>query len=274
MSIKVRVINDVSNIPELEPTEFKLINTITTGVYNGIWSPYVLPNELYVHYFKNIYGAVGLGFGFEQDFEVNTSRWKSAVRYRQNTEFFSGAKTWHHVNDLSIKVFTDEGLKRPFKEFREIAQGINQDYNVNWLKTEQNSAFRVAQSAEHWHQITDEEDLFPWLRYQTAGDGKVRPMHAEWDGITRPVKDPFWDDHFPPNDFGCRCIITQLENGRKTDLRGVPKNDSKVFSNNPGTSGVIFPKTGHPYFKVPAEFKEAKDNNFGFVSPDKIRKSS
>ena len=260
-------INQQTAEPDLEPTKFNKMTAITGAIYAGIYNPFFLPNDLYVYYFTNIYGAVGLGYGYADNFVFDSPRWKSAMNYRANIESFSGCKTFHQVNTLSKKVFNPDGTKRSFTEFRNIAQGINANYNVNWLKTEQNAAFRVAQSAEHWHQIQDDKDVLPWLQYQTVGDSKVRPEHAAWDGITRPVDDDFWLTHMPPNDFGCRCIVIQLEEGHKTRLTGIPENKSKVFSNNPGKSGTIFPKTGHPYFDVPNDFKSAKSNNFGFVTP-------
>jgi len=268
-SSSVKILNFDPLAPEeLEPGKFADMAAVTAAVYSGEFSRSFLPNQLYVHYFSNIHGAVGMAFGFEKDFEVDTSRWKSARAYKRNVEFFSGCKTFHHVGELSDAVFDADGFKRSWTEFREVAQKINTNYNLNWLKTEMNSAFSVAQAAENWHQIHDEKDIFNSLTYQTAGDAAVRPEHAAWDGITRPVDDPFWDEHYPPNDFGCRCIVIQVRSERKTDLRGAPKNTSKVFANNAGKSGVIFPKTGHPYFRVPEEYKTAKYTNFGLITPE------
>jgi SPP1 gp7 family putative phage head morphogenesis protein len=163
-------------------------------------------------------------------------------------------------------VFNEDGFKRKFSEFKAKALEINENYNINWLKTEQNAAFRISQSAESWQQFEQEKGIFPLLMYQTVKDNRVRQEHARWDGIIRPVNNPFWNDRMPPNDFGCRCIVIQLREGKVSDLRGVPKNKSKVFSNNPGKTGVIFPKTGIPY-KIPNEYKKAASENFGLVTP-------
>jgi hypothetical protein len=34
-----------------------------------------------------------------------------------------------------------------------------------------------------------------------------RPQHAAWNGLTLPVEHAFWQAHFPPNGWGCRCRI-------------------------------------------------------------------
>lgn len=62
-----------------------------------------------------------------------------------------------------------------------------------------------AYQAGRWRAIQEYKKEIPWLEYRTVGDGKVRDSHAALDGIILPADDPFWKDHFPPWDFGCRC---------------------------------------------------------------------
>jgi len=268
--------------PELDPTKYddeKLIK----GIYSGAINPLFLPNDLYSFHYLNLMGGVGFGIGLPSEFEIGTGFYKSTLAYKKNLESFSGVKTFHQTQDLSKQVFDTEGLKRPFKEFKDIATRINLDYNINWLKTEQNAAFRVAQSAEQWQNTQDQKEVFPMLKYVTVGDERVRHTHAAYDGIIKPVNSSFWDTRMPINDWGCRCIVVQLRSGKETNLKKhlsgynlkadkknqvkTLKNHSKTFANNAGKSGVIFPKTGHPYYKIPSEFKRAQNNNFEFTTP-------
>jgi SPP1 gp7 family putative phage head morphogenesis protein len=69
---------------------------------------------------------------------------------------------------------------------------------------------RTAHAAGYWERIQDTKDALPYLRYQTAGDDRVRPEHAAWDGVTLPVDDAWWDVHNPPCDWGCRCTVIQM----------------------------------------------------------------
>jgi hypothetical protein len=95
------------------------------------------------------------------------------------------------------------------------------------------------------------------LRYSTAKDAKVRPEHAALDGVTLPVDDPFWDMYFPPNDWGCRCDVVQIANGKITDKDKIVAPENKpMFQNNVGKTGIIFPEK-HPYYKVSKEEKTA-----------------
>ena len=66
---------------------------------------------------------------------------------------------------------------------------------------------RSAHMAGRWAQIQANKDRKPYLQYLTAGDSRVRPQHRQWDGLVYPVDHPFWDTHYPPNGWGCRCTI-------------------------------------------------------------------
>lgn len=272
-----------SSDPDLDPTKFNDEDDLIKGVYTNKYNANKLQNSLYEHHYLNNEGGVGLGFGLPEDFPKNSLRWESAMSYKQNIEFFSGSKTWQQTVLLRDSVFDADGKKLPFAKFKEVAKEINKEYNVNWLRTEQNGAFRISQSAESWHIFQEEKELFPMLKYQTVADGRVRPEHAAYDNIVKPVNDSFWDTRMPPNDWGCRCIAIQLRDGEPTNLnehlesynKRVPKeqrvdslkNPSKVFNNNPGKSGVIYARTKHPYFTVPQQFKSAQKRNFDLVTP-------
>jgi len=50
-----------------------------------------------------------------------------------------------------------------------------------------------------------QEDVFPFWEYLSLGDGKVRPAHAALNHKVCPADSPFWHDHSPPWQWGCRC---------------------------------------------------------------------
>ena len=73
---------------------------------------------------------------------------------------------------------------------------------------------RMAYSAGLWQRIERNKKTHPYIRYITMHDEKVRLSHRAWDNVTLPVDHPFWDTHFPPNGWRCRCramSITQAE---------------------------------------------------------------
>jgi SPP1 gp7 family putative phage head morphogenesis protein len=67
-----------------------------------------------------------------------------------------------------------------------------------------------AYAAGRWRQQTATREALPYWKYLTAGDAHVRPEHAALDGLVLPADDPFWDGHYPPWDFGCRCVVAAL----------------------------------------------------------------
>jgi SPP1 gp7 family putative phage head morphogenesis protein len=216
-----------------------------SGIYAGSITLSKLPAELSSFTFEEIMAFVIEGFG-ELDSDLKVARMAS---YNGNITAFSGAKTFQEVKDLNNFVFMEDGTKRPFKEFRGFAENINDKYNKVWLKTEQDTSFAVSQNADKWLDFEADKEDFPMLKYQTAADERVRPEHADWDNLTFPVNDSFWDTRMPSNGFNCRCTVINLAGGRKSSLKGVPANSDKMFNVNPGKVDYIFNENKHPYFK-------------------------
>lgn len=50
-----------------------------------------------------------------------------------------------------------------------------------------------------------QEDVFPFWQYLSLGDEKVRPAHGALNLKVAPANAPFWHDHSPPWQWGCRC---------------------------------------------------------------------
>lgn len=84
-----------------------------------------------------------------------------------------------------------------------------------------NTNMRMAFSAGRWSQVRSTAARLAargetvYLRYSAVLDGATRPLHREWGtaggtGIILPWDHPFWDTHFPPNDWGCRCTVEIL----------------------------------------------------------------
>jgi len=63
---------------------------------------------------------------------------------------------------------------------------------------------RTSYQAGRWQQFKAAGTQY--LRYRHA-DGVInpRPQHLAWDGLILPINDPWWETHYPPNGWGCRC---------------------------------------------------------------------
>ncbi len=69
---------------------------------------------------------------------------------------------------------------------------------------------RSARAAGRWQQIQRLKDRRPYLRYTAVLDSSTRPEHEGWHGTILPADHPFWQTHYPPNGWYCRCTVVQL----------------------------------------------------------------
>ena len=70
--------------------------------------------------------------------------------------------------------------------------------------------FQAYAVARHQQQM-ETADIFPYWKYVTVGDSRVRAAHAALDGKVLRADDPWWQTHYPPWDWGCRCIVEALD---------------------------------------------------------------
>lgn len=128
-----------------------------------------------------------------------------------------------------------------WNEFKAKAVKIDKLYNRTWLKTEYHHTIANAKATADFLSYQAQSDLYPNLTYNAVADGRTRPQHMAYNGHTAPVNDPIWNKLLPPNDWGCRCSVSQTDNPVSTHS---PKTNSikSTFQNNPATSGEIFPQ--------------------------------
>jgi len=78
------------------------------------------------------------------------------------------------------------------------------------LKTIYDTNMRVARSAGQWERIQRTKKSHPYLVYGNGPSRNHRPEHVAWAGTILPADDPWWDTHFTPNGFGCKCFTRQI----------------------------------------------------------------
>jgi SPP1 gp7 family putative phage head morphogenesis protein len=64
---------------------------------------------------------------------------------------------------------------------------------------------RQSYAAGRWSRIEANKKRQPLVLYRTMRDERVRASHAAWDNLVLPVESPFWQTHYPPNGWRCRC---------------------------------------------------------------------
>lgn len=270
----------------------KEIEALIRGIYEGSITEYNLPRDLYLaisDYLKigvyqgfgetmtNLSEQVAKGTGKVGDLELLT-------QLRTNIYMFSGAKVFQQVKEMTLasRLITEEGVIKPFADFKKEALAVYEQYNVDWLKTEYNTSIGQAQEAIKWQSFEEQKDILPYLKYSAVIDSRTSEICRPLDGIVAPVGDPIWKKIAPLNHFNCRCLLLQLdsEEGKATQtpkglkLAKVEQTESQmqdVFKMNAGQDGYIF-KKDHPYFDVQPKDKEFAKRNFDLPIPKKDSK--
>ncbi len=96
------------------------------------------------------------------------------------------------------------------------------------LRTIYETNLRTSYMAGRWQRIEKSKKTLPLLRYVSVMDGREREEHHAWHGTVLPVDDPWWDTHFPPCGWGCRCDGQAL-NQRMLDRKGWKIEQPKKF---------------------------------------------
>ncbi|MCW3835979.1 phage minor head protein [Sphingomonas canadensis] len=104
--------------------------------------------------------------------------------------------------------------------------------SVRRLRTIFDTNLRTAYAAGKWERIQRTKAALPYLEYSSMEDGRVRPEHDAWDGTILPVDDPWWDTHYPPCDWNCRCTAVQRS-------AGMLRRQNKAVTTEPARNGDV-----------------------------------
>ena len=102
------------------------------------------------------------------------------------------------------------------------------------LKTIFWSNLRAARAAGQWERIQATKTILPYLIYVLTTALEPREEHLTWVDTILPVDHPFWQTHFPPNGWGCKCSVRQIGRVEAERLGGVtppPSTPTVTFRN-------------------------------------------
>ena len=174
----------------------------------------------------------------------------SVQRLKESNYVFSGIKVFHELNEAFPSMLDDNNELRPFEDFLNDVQKVNNTYNGSYLKTEYNFARQSSLSAARWKQFEKDGDRYN-LQYRTAYDDRVRTSHRKLEGITLPPSSKFWNDYFPPNGWNCRCTVVQVRKDKYPESdeqkainlgsQATAGRHQEMFKFNPGKAMTTFP---------------------------------
>lgn len=102
------------------------------------------------------------------------------------------------------------------------------------LQTIYRANIRSAMAAGQWDRAQKVKRALPYFLYQLGPSKHHRQDHASLEGLVLPVDDPFWNTHFPPNGWGCKCWVRQISEAARDGMvrngvpsRGTPEMDQQ-----------------------------------------------
>lgn len=224
-----------------------IINQLLNSVFN---SSNINKRPLFKATFNILSKGILNGYGQSlETVKYNSPDFVMLNQLEYNMGVFSAFKNHSQINEMVALLKDENGKLRSFKDFKTEALKIDNTYNKRWLRVEYNHAISSARAARKWQDIQRTKHIYPNLQYKSITDDRTRELHKNWNGIILPVDHPFWNTHFPPNDWECRC--TSKRTDKKIDTKGLevdnmPKLPSS-FNHNTGKTGKVFTED-HPYF--------------------------
>jgi len=111
--------------------------------------------------------------------------------------------------------------------------GEESDARRAWrTRTIYRTNLRTSYMAGRWEQL---REGFPYLRYRHNTVRQPREQHQAWDGLILAVDDPWWQEHYPPNGWGCNCDVEGISHARMSMLR----EDGQPDPTPPAAGGAV-----------------------------------
>ena len=242
----------------LDPDLQALVGDLAKRIYGG--EEITFDSDLLHHTAKPLVDGLQKGYGKSlAEVEYNSPDYKALENLTKNAFKFSASKDFHILQDMT-NALRDGDRVRSFQEFRAEVDKINVKYNQNWLRTEYNQAIAASQATARWQEFQENAKAMPFLQYQAVMDSNTRPDHQKLHGVIKRIANPFWNTHFPPLGWGCRCEVIQLpgKNHKETPDGSFQKPDvPPQFRENFGKKQQLF-SDKHPYYEGVPENVKAK----------------
>lgn len=128
-------------------------------------------------------------------------------QYAQTVSYLASLDQIQQVMDSYHKVAASGGTLQDFKDLVR-ADGIKLPVHHldNVFRTNIQNAYA---HGRYLHQHENKANR-PYLQYSAIQDTRTRPSHLALNGVIRHIDDPFWQTHYPPCGFRCRCSVVAI----------------------------------------------------------------
>jgi len=194
---------------------------------------------------------------FRQKLNLPTERYDDILKAAHDRAFVvAGATKADLLNDLRNavdKAIADGKTYAWFrKEFESIVQkhgwkgwtGSDTQAGRDWrTRVIYKTNLSASYAAGRYAQLTDPDLLKsrPYWKYvHNDMVSHPRPLHVEWSGTVLRYDDPWWQTHFCPNGWGCRCGIVAVT---ADEYKGLPAPDNGTYTYKDRNGGLhVIPK--------------------------------
>ncbi|AFJ02001.1 Phage (Mu-like) virion morphogenesis protein [Methylophaga frappieri] len=153
---------------------------------------------------------------FRRKLNIPTRAWTDIYNAEHDWAFMvAGANRDEIVADFreSIDRMIEEGLtiEEFRKDFDRIVAEHGWDYNGGreWRsRVIYETNLRTSYAAGRLAQLNEAIAELPYWEYHHSGAEHPRLHHLSWDGLIIAADDPWWQQHYPPNGWGCGCYVT------------------------------------------------------------------
>ena len=156
---------------------------------------------------------------FRRKLNLSTESWTDIWRSQHDRAFMvAGAARVDLVNDLRDAVDAAIAVGETLESFRSRFDGIVEKHGWsykggrNWrTRVIYETNLRTSYAAGRYEQMKEIAARRPYWRYRHShASESPRLDHQSWDGLVLRHDDPWWNIHYPPNGWGCKCSVESL----------------------------------------------------------------
>ncbi|MDA8258331.1 MAG: phage minor head protein [Betaproteobacteria bacterium] len=168
---------------------------------------------------------------------IPTEKWTDVWKSAHDTGFMvAGAAKAELLADFAVAVDRAISEGKSIQAFRKDFDAIVDKHGwsyrgeYNWrTRTIYRTNMATSYAAGRLAQLND-GGFTHWMYRHSDSVVSPRPLHVSWNKLALPADDPWWNSHYPPNGWGCKCYVVGVSRaaGERIGGRFEPAQDDGV----------------------------------------------